>query len=397
MINSVLVVDDSSAIRQFMDRSLCDLGVNSVDSCADGFAAYKRVRLDPHRYSGLFVDLNMPGMDGIELLRALGETEYDGGVVIVSAMDSRVLQLAVDIAKSHNINLLGCVPKPIKERELAFSVQKMQLNHCVDDNRKGSVLTEGELAEAIRKGYVLPYFQPQIAFPTYQRIGFECLARIDSPTKGLIGPDCFIPLAEKTGMISDLFIALFEKALPQFMRLRSMIDNRNLTLSVNLSPSQLLDKNIPNYLEQKCIEHGLELKNLVVEVTESQVLEGVNKLETFNRLRVKGFSLSLDDFGTGYTNMEQLRSLPFTEIKLDKLLSQGVNNDHVSKILVDAICQISMELGMTVISEGVERIEDIVWLNAVGVQNFQGFQFCRPKPFSEIVRWLHAWEKVVSG
>ena len=83
MINSVLVVDDSSAIRQFMDQSLCDLGVKSVDSCADAFAAYKRVRLDPHRYSGLFVDLNMPGMDGIELLRALGETEYDGGVVIV--------------------------------------------------------------------------------------------------------------------------------------------------------------------------------------------------------------------------------------------------------------------------------------------------------------------------
>ena len=127
------------------------------------------------------------------------------------------------------------------------------------------------------------------------------------------------------------------------------------------------------------------------------MLEGVNKLETFNRLRVKGFSLSLDDFGTGYTNMEQLRSLPFTEIKLDKILSQGVSNDHVSKILVDAICQISMELGMSVISEGGEQIEDIVWLNAVGVQNFQGFQFCRPKPFTEVVRWLHAWDKVVAG
>ena len=397
MINSVLVVDDSSAIRQFMDQSLCDLGVNSVDSCADAFSAYKRVRLDPHRYSGLFVDLNMPGMDGIELLRALGETDYEGGVVIVSAMDSRVLQLAVDIAKNHKINLLGCVPKPIMERELAFSVQKMQLNHNEGECRKEGGLTEGELADAIKNGYVLPYFQPQVAFPTYQRIGFECLARIDLPTKGLICPDDFIPLAESSGLIDDLFRSLFEKALPQFMRLKSMVDNRNLTLSVNLSPSQLLDKSIPNYLEQKCLEHGLALKNLVVEVTESQVLEGVDKLETFNRLRVKGFSLSLDDFGTGYTNMEQLRSLPFTEIKLDKMLSQGVNNDQVSKILVDAICQISLELGMTVISEGVENINDITWLNAVGVQNFQGFQFCRPKPFSEVVRWLHAWDKVVMG
>jgi len=396
MINSVLVVDDSSAIRQFMDQSLCDLGVNSVDTCADAFSAYKRVRLDPHRYNGVFVDLNMPGMDGIELLRALGETEYDGGVVIVSAMDSRVLQLAVDIAKNHKVNLLGCVPKPIKERELALSVQKMQSNRRDSDFRKGEAFTEDELAEAIKKGYVLPYFQPQVAFPSYQRVGFECLARIDLPTKGLISPDNFIPLAESSGMINDLFKSLFEKALPQFMQLKSMVDNRNLTLSVNLSPSQLLDKNIPNYLEQKCIEHGLELKNLIVEVTESQVLEGVTKLETFNRLRIKGFSLSLDDFGTGYTNMEQLRSLPFTEIKLDKILSQGVSNDRVSKILVDAICQVSMELGMTVISEGVERIEDIIWLNAVGVQNFQGFQFCRPKPFSEVVRWLHAWDKVVA-
>ena len=131
MIDSVLVVDDSSAIRQFMGQSLSDLGVSSVDSCSDAFSAYKRVRLDPHRYSGLFVDLNMPGMDGIELLSALSETDYEGSVVIVSAMDSRVLQLAVDIAKNHKVNLLGCVPKPIKERELAFSVQKMQLSHHV--------------------------------------------------------------------------------------------------------------------------------------------------------------------------------------------------------------------------------------------------------------------------
>ena len=216
MINSVLVVDDSSAIRQFMDQSLCDLGVNSVDTCADAFSAYKRVRLDPHRYSGVFVDLNMPGMDGIELLRALGETEYNGGVVIVSAMDSRVLQLAVDIAKNHKVNLLGCVPKPIKERELALSVQKMQSNRRDSDFRKGEAFTEDELAEAIKKGYVLPYFQPQVAFPSYQRVGFECLARIDLPTKGLISPDNFIPLAESSGMINDLFKSLFEKALPQF-------------------------------------------------------------------------------------------------------------------------------------------------------------------------------------
>ena len=130
----------------------------------------------------------MPGMDGIELLSALSETDYEGSVVIVSAMDSRVLQLAVDIAKNHKVNLLGCVPKPIKERELAFSVQKMQLSHHVSQFHTGDGLTEEELAAAIKSGYILPYFQPQVAFPTYQRIGFECLARIDSPTKGLICP-----------------------------------------------------------------------------------------------------------------------------------------------------------------------------------------------------------------
>lgn len=392
MTLSILVVDDSKAILHFMQAQLEIIGVDRVHLCSDPRQVQNLLSREKHPFDGVFLDLNMPHIDGMTVLKELANIGYCGGVGIISEMEPRILELAADIAKQSKLYLVGGIPKPIDANELALAVMKIK-QPAIHKTRNFS-LSEAELDAVFESGKVQSYFQPQVSLVDNRIIGMECLIRIDTVKYGMLPAYEFVPYAERTGKIHELFKVMLPRALHGFKQCLNEY-NMTLTMSLNLSADQLEDTDLPIYIENQCGLFGINPENICLEVTESQVLDKGHKLETLNRLRIKGYRLSLDDFGTGFTNFHQLCNLPFNEVKIDRELSHGIAKNKSSALVVETVVRLGEERGFNVLAEGVEHAEDIELLVSLGVHLFQGFQISRPKPFEEVIHWIHAWEKVM--
>ena len=136
--------------------------------------------------------------------------------------------------------------------------------------------------------------------------------------------------------------------------------------------------------------------SLVLEITESIAVESPTQLETLGRLRIKGFELALDDFGTGFTNIQQLKSLPFNEIKLDRSLICNIANDHLSQVVAQSLFNIFEQLDAEVVAEGIDNADDLNYLNAQPIPLLlQGYIISKPKDVNDICRWHHSWKKTI--
>lgn len=391
---SILVVDDSVAILHYMESQLKALGVDNIELCSDPTLVMPLLNERAIPFDGIFLDLNMPKMDGMSLLSELASSTFEGGVGIISALEPRVLGLASDLAKRSHLYFIGSIPKPIKNHDLALAV--MKISQPMIYHRKKYALTEDQLDTIFEEGKVMCYFQPQVNLRNNKIIGMECLIRIDNANHGMISAADFVPYAEENGKIDFLFKLMLPSALSGFQHCLNELEDKNITLSLNISVKQLEDSSFPDYIEEQCRLFSLPHDRIMIEVTESQVLDHGRKLETLNRLKIKGFQLSLDDFGTGFTNFNQLKSLPFNEVKVDRELCHGISDDKSNILVVETMVKVGKEQGFKVLAEGVEFQEDMDLLLRLGVNIFQGFNISRPKPEKEVIRWMRAWEKIAN-
>ena len=144
--------------------------------------------------------------------------------------------------------------------------------------------------------------------------------------------------------------------------------------------------------DKKC--KGVDKSQVILEITEEFALKSTEQLESLNRFRIRGFGLSLDDFGTGFTNLQQLRSLPFTEVKIDRSLITDIHCDQFNQVVVNSLADISSRLNVTLIAEGMETIEDLNYLESnYKKMHIQGFLICTPRPIDNLLRWYHSWTK----
>ncbi len=392
MDQAVMLVDDSNTMLDVFSSMLQVNGVKNINRCSNGYMAAKRVITRPNNYHAIFLDLHMPGMDGMEFLRLIGHHQYKGAIVIASKLEERLIDLALNISRDHNLHLLGSVPKPINEMRLKEMTTRIEQFHRFSKLPK-QLISREELILAIANNWVLPYFQPQVCLETRKIRGFECLCRLDIPGRGVIPPANFLPVAEQEGLSNKLILKLIDLALPQFarMQLNPAIGNE-ATLAINLSPEQLDHPGWPGWLLQRAAKHHLQPRQIVVEITESQALINLHQMETLSRLAISGFRLSLDDFGTGFTNLNQLKELPLHEIKIDRSFCTNVRHDRVATLIVESITRIANELGIEVIAEGVENPLDLETLRGLNIRYFQGFLYSKPKAAKEVTRWTKAWQ-----
>lgn len=134
--------------------------------------------------------------------------------------------------------------------------------------------------------------------------------------------------------------------------------------------------------------------NFIIEITEEYALRQSSQLETLNRLRMAGYGISLDDFGTGFTNLNQLRTLPFTEIKIDRSFISRICNDKFSQVIVRSLMEVTKEQGVDIVAEGIEQFDELEYLqqNPTGLL-LQGFLICKPKRFDDLISWYVKWQK----
>ncbi|MBD2846912.1 bifunctional diguanylate cyclase/phosphodiesterase [Paenibacillus sp. IB182496] len=245
---------------------------------------------------------------------------------------------------------------------------------------------ESELYFALGRGEFELYYQPQLNFATGQLIGLEALIRWHHPRLGLLGPGAFLPVAEESGLIVQIGEWALREACRQNKRWQD--EGHPVTpVSVNLSPGQMHASNIVGVVYEVLEETGLEPRYLHLEVTESVVLQHIERVKIkLGDLRNLGIQVSLDDFGTGYSSLSYLKELPVSAIKIDKSFIQDIITGTRDGVIVSAIIAMAQSMDVGVIAEGVETAEQAAALRERGCDLVQGYYISRPQPAPEIER-----------
>ncbi|ARS26071.1 diguanylate cyclase/phosphodiesterase [Sphingomonas sp. KC8] len=252
---------------------------------------------------------------------------------------------------------------------------------------------ETGLRDGIPRGEFVPYYEQQIDLATGHIQGFEVLARWEHPSQGVIAPDIFIPIAEESGLIADLSTSVMRQAFEEAKSWDS-----GLSLSVNISPSQLKDPWLAQKIVKLLVETGFPANRLEIEITESALFENLGLAQSIiGSLKNQGIRLALDDFGTGYSSLAHLRALPFDRIKIDKSFVLSMTDNPESAAIVNAITRLGESLSLPITAEGVEDAGIIEQLKAIGCHKGQGWHYGKPMTVNQVRRLLAEQDMLTPG
>jgi diguanylate cyclase (GGDEF)-like protein len=249
---------------------------------------------------------------------------------------------------------------------------------------------ETELRTAIANNEIAPYYQPIVSLPGRELVGFEVLARWNHATRGLVPPDDFIPIAEETGLIGELFYSLLRRACVDAKRWPP-----HLQMAINISPRQLRDHQMPTQILAILTETGFAANRLETEVTESALINDLEAARAIlTSLQNLGVKIALDDFGTGYSSLYHLKELKFNKLKIDRSYVTNLKQGSERAKLVDAIIQLGASLSLQTTAEGIETDTNLDWLSDQGCDFAQGYYFGRPMTKEAADNFLDATEAI---
>ncbi|AFL73327.1 EAL domain-containing protein [Thiocystis violascens] len=385
----VLVLDDDAIARRQTGMLLALLGVGEILTVDSGEAALAEIeRVGGAGIDLLITDLRMPGMDGIEFLRRLAASGYPGDLVISSGVDERLLHTAADLIRAKGLYLRGAIRKPMTRAALTDLLTSAREPLARSVQAAVADIAPGEILDGLRRDEFSMHFQPKVDANTLRVVGLEALARW---RRGgcQVRPDLFIGAAERHGSIIPLSQALLAKTLNDGVKLTAA--GFPLTIAFNLSADWLSDIHLPEFILDSIQTSGFAAENLILEITETTLLSDPDiAMDVLTRLRLKGFKLSIDDFGTGYSSMEQLRRIPFGELKLDRGFVRGASERPAVRAILSASVEMARKLGLTTVAEGVETQADLDLVRGLGCDLVQGWLIAKPMPLDELIAWLHA-------
>lgn len=252
---------------------------------------------------------------------------------------------------------------------------------------------EAGLRDGIPRGEIIPYYEQQIDLATGRLQGFEVLARWRHPTRGIIPPDVFIPVAEQTGLIADLSESVMRQAFEDAKGW-----DPSLSISVNISPAQLKDPWLAQKIVKLLIETGFPPSRLEIEITESSLFENLGLAQSIiSSLKNQGIRIALDDFGTGYSSLAHLRALPFDRLKIDKSFVLSMIENPESAAIVNAITRLGESLSLPITAEGIEDPDIIEHLKSIGCHKGQGWHYGKPMPVKDVRRLLAEQSLLLAG
>lgn len=388
----VLVVEDSAVQRESAVVELQEIGFETILQAENGAAALEILNArGEHIVDLVITDLDMPIMDGIELIRHLSERRLARSVIVVSARDPRMLEVVEVIGQQNDgLNLLGTVSKPIHREDLTALFGK--LCRCDENpvNAAPAVRLElaTELKHAVETGQFEPYYQPIISIETGAVCDVEVLARWMHPVHGVLLPVHFIPRIEGSPLMIPFTLDIVTKAFTQMAQWNAS-GNGFCSISINLSADNLSDDSFCEQLFQLASEHDIAPESVVWEVTETMVMSNLAQcMANLVRLRLKGFGLAMDDYGVGYSSAQQLSSCPFTRLKIDRVFVDGVSHRANRRAVLESSIQMGHRLNAETIGEGVENEADMAVLRELGCDYAQGFLIAKPMPGAELESWI---------
>jgi EAL domain-containing protein (putative c-di-GMP-specific phosphodiesterase class I)/CheY-like chemotaxis protein len=386
----LLVAEDHDFQRKTVVRMLGALGAMRVSEAGDGKAALDIFAAAQPPVDIIISDLEMPGMDGMEFMRHLGEAKRPVSVILSSALDVALISSVEAMTKAYGITLLGAISKPVTQDKLRDLIDKFAPPKPRAPRQAAPAIPLDEIRRGLKAGEFEPFFQPKVSLSNGKVTGAEALARWRHPEKGLIAPYAFIPAMEEAGLIDDLTWVVLEKSA---VYCREWISRGlELTISVNLSLKSLGQPGLAERITERVAAQRLDPKYIVLEITESAAMTDVGKaLENLTRLRMKHFLLSIDDYGTGYSSMQQLSRIPFSELKIDQSFVFSALEKESSKVILSSSLDMARKLGLKAVAEGVETLAHWNLLQSLGCDIAQGYFIAKPMDAGALEQWAQQW------
>ncbi|MFN3231545.1 MAG: EAL domain-containing protein [Alphaproteobacteria bacterium] len=394
---SLIVIDDDDLVGQLVVEAAQQVGFKS--RAVQDFEGLKDA-IEGGDPELLLLDLVLPNVDGIQMLRYLADRECKSKIWLLSGFDPKVVQTAERLGLSLGLTILGALTKPVSVTTLKDELRK-QLRQAGD-------FTPEDLQRAIADDQLFVHFQPKVRLAGMEKqvdpervlslsiegdrfeiVGFEALARWQNQHGALIPPPKFISAAEDMQIIDALTQSVFRQVIQELAQAKSR--GTRLNVAVNISPALLADLDLPDYLADEALAHGVDAEQLVLEITEnSAVTEDPHFMDVLSRFRLKGFGLSLDDFGTGFSSLIQIYRMPFTELKIDRSFVSEMDDSDEAFTIVQSIVNLGHNLGMKVCAEGVETASAARTLTNLGCDYAQGFYFSRPGLLRDVMEPMKA-------
>jgi predicted signal transduction protein with EAL and GGDEF domain len=260
-----------------------------------------------------------------------------------------------------------------------FELYSAEMNANLDER----LTLETDLWNALDRNEFVLHYQPKVDLESGEIVGLEALLRWHHPTKGMILPDRFIPIAEESSLIVEIGNWVLHEACAQ-ARVWQEVEGRGLPIAVNVSGRQI-HNGLADIVRAALASANVPPHCLEIELTESAVMSNTDAaIEALSSLRDLGVGISLDDFGTGYSSLSYLKRLPVTGLKIDQSFVRDLVSDPDDSAIVRAIIVVGQELSLDVTAEGVETAEQVEFLKTHGCGRAQGFLFARPMPASEL-------------
>jgi EAL domain-containing protein (putative c-di-GMP-specific phosphodiesterase class I) len=390
LISSVLVIDDSQVQRDHTIALCRQLRIEHVHEAANGREALTLLDALEPAPELLIIDLEMPTMDGPELLEQLQQRGIDIPIVVGSSHERILIRSVQDMGSVLGLRILGALQKPLRLEMLRDALRKPGAAGAQPKTQAHVPVNENALRLALERGEIHVHFQPQADLRTGAVRGVEALARWSHPQFGRISPEQFIPLAERSDLIHALTIEVMNQAMFQVAAWRAR--GLHLSVALNLSP-QLLDRStIAKEIASLQLSHGLAAEQIVLEITEGSLVNQMGTaLGVLARLRLRGFGLSIDDYGTGFSSMQMLARVPFTELKIDRSFVNAAHERENLRVILRSAIDMARELGLVSVAEGVETMQDWRLLQQFGCTLAQGWLIAWPMAGEEIGPWLRAY------
>lgn len=378
----VLVIDDEEDICEIIAEVAGRRGLEvKTLSNADKAAAI----LAEFAPDFVMLDLMMPGTDGVELLRMLAEHVKGAKLCLMSGSDARVLNGARRLGSAHGIDVVAAMEKP-----LDMQVLGKMFDQLASSAAPAAAPAPIDMAQAIASGQFILHYQPVIEIATRRVKGVEALARWAHPHRGMVMPDAFLEQVVNDGLMQALTDVVVQTSVKQAAKWHNA--GENMTLSMNVTASTLLDLSLPDRIADLCKQYALPPERLILEVTETEAMRDVTRtMDVLLRMRLRNIGVSIDDFGTGHSSLRELQRMPFSEMKIDKSFVMDMIDNHDCMVIVKTIIDLAHNLGLKVIAEGVETPQ--IWriLSDHGCDFAQGYLMGKSMAPDDFDTWLKNW------
>lgn len=388
----VLIVEDSPCQAEYLSTLCRSFGISELVTAENGLVALELIDKTEVSFDILICDLEMPDLDGIELIQLLAHRHTSSALIVVSSREQSLISAVELMAVTEGIDVLGSIRKPVSADALEALIKNFRGQAVL--KTKGSagdslVLTTQELKQGLEQHQFVLHYQPKLVMDNGMLHGLEALVRFRHPERGLLYPGDFIELCEQNGLIDQLSFEVISMALQQLVAWNQQ--GFTPKVSVNLSGRSFSNSAFTHDVIKLLSQAAIAPADLIFEVTETVVIDNIGGALAFlSRLRLHGFGLSIDDYGTGYSSVKQLSQIPFTELKMDRSLIDGIASKSHLQVIFESTLSMCNKLGIALVAEGIEKAKDWDYLRLAGCHVAQGYYISPAMPSHEIVSWVRA-------